>query len=224
MKPDAALPTTELRDALGASRGVFWHAGGFSLFVNLLMLTGPLYMLQVYDRVLASQSIPTLVALTLLVLVLYGTLGILEWARSGLFSVAASRFEGILSGRAAAAAMALSLADPGRASDRPVRDLRQLRRFIASPVSGALFDAPFSPLFLLVLFILHPLFGLWAVFGAVVLVAASLVNERASARLTKESEELERASTLRSAEMTRNAEVLKALGMGEAVRQRWQRI
>ena len=224
MKPDAALPTTELRDALGASRGVFWHVGGFSLFVNLLMLTGPLYMLQVYDRVLASQSIPTLVALTLLVLVLYGTLGILEWARSGLFSVAASRFEGILSGRAAAAAMALSLADPGRASDRPVRDLRQLRRFIASPVSGALFDAPFSPLFLLVLFMLHPLFGLWAVFGAVVLVAASLINERASARLTKESEDLDRASTLRSAEMTRNAEVLKALGMGEAVRQRWQRI
>jgi PrtD family type I secretion system ABC transporter len=223
MKPDAAPQDKELRDALRASRGVFWHAGGFSLFVNLLMLTGPLYMLQVYDRVLASQSIPTLVALTLLVLVLYGTLGILEWARSGLFSVAASRFEGALGTRAASAAMALSLADPGRASDRPVRDLRQLRRFIASPVSGALFDAPFSPLFLLVLFMLHPLFGLWAIFGAVVLIAAALINERTSASLTKESEELERASTLRSAEMVRNAEVLKALGMGDAVRQRWHR-
>lgn len=223
MKPDTALQDKELGEALRASRGVFWHAGGFSLFVNLLMLTGPLYMLQVYDRVLASQSIPTLVALTLLVLVLYGTLGVLEWARSGLFSVAASRFEGALGARAASAAMALSLADPGRASDRPVRDLRQLRRFIASPVSGALFDAPFSPLFLLVLFMLHPLFGLWAVFGAVVLIGAALVNERASAHLTKESEDLERASTLRSAEMMRNAEILKALGMGEAVRQRWQR-
>ncbi|WP_291203483.1 type I secretion system permease/ATPase [Hyphomonas sp.] len=223
MKPDAALQDKELGEALRASRSVFWHAGGFSLFVNLLMLTGPLYMLQVYDRVLASQSIPTLVALTLLVLVLYGTLGVLEWARSGLFSVAASRFEGALGARAASAAMALSLADPGRASDRPVRDLRQLRRFIASPVSGALFDAPFSPLFLLVLFMLHPLFGLWAVFGAVVLIGAALVNERASAHLTKESEDLERASTLRSAEMMRNAEILKALGMGEAVRQRWQR-
>lgn len=223
MKPDTPLQDKELKDALRASRGVFWHAGGFSLFVNLLMLTGPLYMLQVYDRVLASQSVPTLVALTLLVLVLYGTLGVLEWARSGLFSVAASRFEGALGARAASAAMALSLADPGRASDRPVRDLRQLRRFIASPVSGALFDAPFSPLFLLVLFMLHPLFGLWAIFGAVILIAAALINERTSARLTRESEELERASALRSAEMTRNAEVLKALGMGDAVRQRWQR-
>lgn len=226
MKRDTAAETSssELAGALRASRGVFWHVGGFSLFVNLLMLAGPLYMLQVYDRVLASQSIPTLVALTVLILVLYGTLGVLEWARSGLFSVAASNFEGLLGPRAAAAAMAQSLADPGRASDRPIRDLRQLRRFIASPVAGAVFDAPFSPLFLIVLFMLHPLFGLWAVLGAIILVATSALNERASARLTKESEELERASALRAAEMTRNAEVLKALGMGEAVRRRWQSV
>ncbi|MBA3067247.1 MAG: type I secretion system permease/ATPase [Hyphomonas sp.] len=223
MKPDAALtPSPELTGALSGSRRVFWHAAGFSLFVNLLVLTGPLYMLQVYDRVLASQSVPTLLALTLLVLVLYGTLGVLEWARSGLFSVAASRFEGALSARAAAAAMALSLSDPGRASDRPIRDLRQLRRFLGGPVPGALFDAPFSPLFLLVLFMLHPLFGLWAIFGAVVLVVVSILNERVSARRMKESEDYERTSMVRSSEMTRNAEVLKALGMGEALRRRWQ--
>ncbi len=226
MRPDPATDpsASELNAALSASRRVLLHAGGFSLFVNLLMLTGPLYMLQVYDRVLASQSIPTLVALTLLVLVLYGTLGVLEWARSGLLSVAASRFEGQLSERAASAAMALSLSDPGRASDRPIRDLRQLRRFIASPVIGAIFDAPFSPLFLLVLFMLHPLFGWWALFGAVVLIATSVLNERVSARLTKESEDYERGSVMRSAEMTRNAEVLKALGMGKAVQTRWQRL
>jgi ABC-type protease/lipase transport system fused ATPase/permease subunit len=161
MRPSPAAPAdTELAAALRASRQVLLHAGGFSLFVNILMLTGPLYMLQVYDRVLASQSVPTLLSLTLIVLVLYGTLGVLEWARSGLFSVAASRFEGALGERVAAAAMSRSLADPGRASDRPIRDLRQLRRFIASPVTGALFDAPFAPLFLIVLFMLHPVFGL----------------------------------------------------------------
>ena len=220
--PARQTETTELKEALRASRQVFWHAGGFSLFVNILMLTGPLYMLQVYDRVLASQSIPTLLALTLLVLVLYGTLAVLEWARSGLFSVAASRFEGALIDRAAASAMSLSLADPGRATDRPIRDLRALRRFIASPVSGAMFDAPFSPLFLIVLFMLHPIFGAWAVFGAVVLVAASALNERMSARLMKESEDYERTSAMRSSEMTRNAEVLKALGMTGTVRARWR--
>ena len=75
----------ELREALDASRPVFLHLAAFSFFVNLLMLTGPLYMLQVYDRVLASQSVPTLLSLTLLILVLYGTLGVLEWIRSALF-------------------------------------------------------------------------------------------------------------------------------------------
>lgn len=224
MAPSSPQPTGEARGALRASRDVLGHAAGFSLFVNILMLTGPLYMLQVYDRVLASQSIPTLLALSLLVLVLYGTLGVLEWARAGLFNIAASRFEGLLSERAASAAMAQSLSDPGRASDRPIRDLRQLRRFIGSPVLPALFDAPFSPLFLLVLFMLHPVFGLWAVFGAVVLVIVSALNERVSARLTRASEDFERASFVQSAEMTRNAEVLKALGMGEAVRQRWQKV
>ncbi|HRK68354.1 MAG TPA: type I secretion system permease/ATPase, partial [Hyphomonas sp.] len=173
--PSSQKQTEELKTALRASRGVFLHAGGFSLFVSLLMLTGPLYMLQVYDRVLSSQSVPTLVALTLLVLILYGTLAVLEWARAGLFSVIASRFEGDLGERAATASMALSLADPGKATDRPLRDLRALRRFIGSPVLGALFDAPFSPLFLLVLFMLHPLFGWWAVFGAVVLVVLALL-------------------------------------------------
>jgi len=79
-------------------------------------------------------------------------------------------------------------------------------------------------LIVIVLFMLHPLFGLWAVLGAIILVATSALNERASARLTKESEELERASALRAAEMTRNAEVLKALGMGEAVRRRWKSV
>lgn len=224
MSPAANPPQTshEPGAALRASRDVFWHAGGFSLFVNVLMLTGPLYMLQVYDRVLASQSVPTLVALTLLVLVLYATLAVLEWARSGLFSVIASRFEGTLGDRAAAASMALSLADPGKASDRPLRDLRALRRFIGSPVLGAVFDAPFSPLFLLVLFMLHPVFGWWALFGAAVLIVLALINERTSARLNRESEDFERLSGLRSAEMTRNAEVLKALGMGAAARRRWQ--
>ena len=80
--------TNELKRALSASRGLFLNLGAFSFFVNLLMLTGPLYMLQVYDRVLASESVPTLLALTGLVLALYGTLGVLEWVRSGLFGEA----------------------------------------------------------------------------------------------------------------------------------------
>ena len=123
---------SELTQALSASRELFLHLAAFSFFVNLLMLTGPLYMLQVYDRVLASQSVPTLLALTGLVLALYGTLGVLEWVRSGLFGEAASRFEGFLGKKAAGSAFFASLSDGGQVSERPIRDLRQLRRFLSS--------------------------------------------------------------------------------------------
>ncbi|MBU2082752.1 MAG: type I secretion system permease/ATPase [Alphaproteobacteria bacterium] len=212
----------ELAQALSASRRIFLHLAAFSLFVNLLMLTGPLYMLQVYDRVLASQSMPTLVSLTLLILLLYGTLGILEWVRSGLFGAAASRFENALGERAANAAMASSLRDAGRQTERPIRDLRTLRRFLSSPALNAAFDAPWTPLFFIVLFLLHPAFFVWALFGCLVLVGLGLLNQKNSSRLTREAEDTERRAQLRASEMVRNAEVLDAMGMRGAVRDRWR--
>ena len=214
---------SELTQALSASRELFLHLAAFSFFVNLLMLTGPLYMLQVYDRVLASQSVPTLLALTGLVLALYGTLGVLEWVRSGLFGEAASRFEGFLGKKAAGSAFFASLSDGGQVSERPIRDLRQLRRFLSSSAMNAVFDAPWTPLFFLVLFMLHPAFGLWALFGAIVLVVIGVVNQRASSRLMREAEDTERSSYLRANEMIRNAEVVDALGMHESVQSRWQK-
>ena len=213
---------TEVLNALLQSRRAFIHLAVFSFFINLLMLTGPLYMLQVYDRVLTSQSVPTLVALTVLVFALYATLGILEWIRSNLFSGVASRFEDAIGDRALQASMAYSLSDSGRVSEKPVRDLRQLRRFFASPVLNAAFDSPWSPLFFLVLFILHPFFGCWAIFGAIVLIGLSLINQNTSARLLKDSEETERQSQQQAMEMVRNAEVIKALGMGSHVQRRWK--
>ena len=103
----------EMIEAMTASKGVVFHLLAFSLALNLLMLTGPLYMLQVYDRVIPSQSMPTLVALSVLILMLYATLGILEWVRTGLFSSAASRFEDRLSERVANASMDLALSEAG---------------------------------------------------------------------------------------------------------------
>jgi len=212
----------ELVEALTSSKGVVFHLLAFSCFLNLLMLTGPLYMLQVYDRVLPSQSVPTLMALTVLILMLYATLGILEWVRTGLLSSAASRFEDRLSERVANASMDMSLTDAGQIGDKPLRDLRMIRRFLSGPVPGALLDAPWSPLFFIVLFMLHPIFGLWAVFGGVVLVGIGLVNQRMTDRHLRDTETMERAAQLRSQEMVRNAEVIDAMGMRPKLRERWK--
>ncbi|KCZ89241.1 type I secretion system permease/ATPase [Hyphomonas jannaschiana] len=212
----------EMIEALTASKGVVFHLLAFSLALNLLMLTGPLYMLQVYDRVIPSQSMPTLVALSVLILMLYATLGILEWVRTGLFSSAASRFEDRLSERVANASMDLALKEAGQLSDKPLRDLRQLRRFFSGPVPGAVMDAPWSPLFFIVLFMLHPIFGLWAVFGAIVLVGIGFLNQRLTDKHLRETEIMERTAQAHSQEMVRNAEVIDAMGMRPNLRSRWR--
>ncbi len=209
--------------AIAASKGVLFHLAVFSFFTNLLMLTGPLYMLQVYDRVLASQSVPTLVSLTILIAALYGTLALLEWVRGNLFSSASSRFEEQLGARAMESAAAASLKDAGRQTERPVRDLRSLRKFLSGPALPAVFDAPFAPLFFIVLFLLHPDFGLLAIFGVIVLIVLALMNQRSASASSRSAEELERQAQHRAGELIRSAEALRAMGMQEPLQAKWQK-
>jgi len=155
LKPNGPSETAQLPSrAIADSRRTFLGLAVFSFFTSLLMLTGPIYMLQVYDRVLMSHSVPTLVALTILVAGLYLTLGIIDWCRTSLFSVAASQIEGRLAEPAMDTAFKQNLSDPGRTSDQTLRDLRTVRRFISSPTLPALFDAPFAPLFFAVVLML----------------------------------------------------------------------
>jgi PrtD family type I secretion system ABC transporter len=217
-----ASENRELKNAILQSRKLLLHIGGFSFFVNLLMLTGPLYMLQVYDRVVTSRSLSTLAALTLLILVLYSALGLLEWVRTNLFNNAAARFEEVLSDRVLEIGFTESLSDSGKSSDRVLRELRTLRRFLSSSVMGAAFDLPWSPLFLLVLFLLHPLFGLCALLGAVILVFLGMAGQKASAPVLKEAEAYELKAQRRATELTNNAEVVDALGMHNVLRQQWR--
>ncbi|MEM0986429.1 MAG: type I secretion system permease/ATPase [Pseudomonadota bacterium] len=211
-----------LKSAVHDSRSIFIAAGVFGLAINILMLTGPLYMLQVYDRVLASQSVPTLIALTVLVAGLYITLGVLDWVRQSIFTDAGSRFEDKLSDTAFDAVIAENMRDPGRVNDRTLSNLRVLRKFYSGPSLGAIFDIPFSPMFYAVLFMLHWAYGLWALFGTVVLVILAIVNKQVSSKSVARAEELERSAQQTTIEVMRNVEVMEAMGMRERLAQRWR--
>ncbi len=221
---DRSRGLAELRAARNAARGLFAAVGIFSVFVNLLMLTGPLYMLQVYDRVLGSRSEETLIALSLLATFLFLSMGVLDHARSRIMSRIAARFQDGLDRRVFAAAVARSTLlpnDPLAALAQ--RDLEAVQRLIASPVLIAIFDIPWTPMFLAAIFILHPLMGWLAVTGGVILVGVTLWNQRAS-------QEPRKRATLAAAEADRFAEGLKAeaetvqaLGMGGAAFTRWSR-
>ena len=165
----------EIRAALGESRRWFAAIGLFSAFVNLLMLTGPLFMLQVYDRVLTSRSEATLVALIAIVAFLFLMMGLLDHARA--------RFQARLDGRVLGAMLSRAGRSPASRSApaRGLHDLEAMQRFASGPGPFAFFDAPWTPVFLLVLFTFHWLLGVLAVFSGVLLLA--LVNQARTAGL-----------------------------------------
>jgi ATP-binding cassette, subfamily C, bacterial PrsD len=211
-----ARPTDPVREALGATGGLWLHLGIFSALVNLLMLTGSLYMMQVYDRVLASRSIPTLVGVSLLALAAFALQGWLDHVRMRMLSRISAAVDLALAPLALRAVMAPgAAADPAEAG-QPLRDLQALCAFLASPGPTALLDMPFVPLFLLITFLLHPWLGLLGLAGMATVLLLALMAERRSALAGRAvtasaNRQLALAETGR-----RSAELVRALGMSGA--------
>lgn len=212
---------SEVRDALSASRGAFVMTGVFSFFINLLMLTGPLYMLQVYDRVLASRSESTLVALTVLAGVLMLVMGLLELIRSRVLVRIGINLGARLGSHVFLAAFQRSLRGLRGQRSQPLRDTDNVRQFLAGPGPFALFDAPWVPLYLAVVFLFHPVLGFIALAGAAVLFVIALLNELLTrGPLNKANTEISTAYGFAESSL-RNADVLESMGMLEGVQRRW---
>lgn len=214
----------ELRAARRESNALILAVFLFSVVVNLLLLTGPLYMLQVYDRVLGSRSEPTLFALTALIVFLFLVMGILDHARGRVMARVGAAFQARLDRRTFEAALKRAQVAPGDpAAAAAQRDLEAIQRLFASPVLLAVFDVPFVPLFLGAIFIFHPMMGWLSVAGGVILIIVTVLNQRA----TKLPLAKANSATLTAERMADNlkaeSEVVQALGMREAGFTRWQR-
>jgi PrtD family type I secretion system ABC transporter len=219
----AAQGHAELRSARRESRLVYWIVGIFSFFVNLLMLTGPLYMLNVYDRVLNSRSVETLIALTVLVAFLYGMMGILDYVRGRVMARVGARFQARLDRRVFAAVMrATTLQRAPREAATGLRDLEAVQRLITSPALMAVFDLPWAPLFFLGIFIFHPLMGLLAVCGALVLVVVAVLNQITTRAPLAQANAASFASEQLGSQIRQESEIVHSLGMREAAFDRWQ--
>ena len=215
------------RDELTAARrdlrGLLFAAFFFSIFVNLLMLTGPLYMLQVYDCVLGSRSEATLWALSALMAVMYLAMGLLDFARGRIMARIGARMQQKLDRRVFAAAMkrmALVPSDPAALAAQ--RDLESVQRLWASPVLIAMFDVPWAPMFFAAIFVFDPMLGWLSVAGGVILIVVTVMNQA----MTKAPLQKASASTMRGEQLSdgikQEAEVVQALGMTTAAFDRWQ--
>jgi PrtD family type I secretion system ABC transporter len=219
------LPTnkaSEARDALGACRRYFATAAAFSLAVNLLYLAAPLYMLQVYDRVVSSASEVTLVMLTVALLLALAALAGLDSVRTRILSRAGIRLDQALAGRVVEATVSQSSKGVPLGSQY-LRDFDTFRQFTTGAGIGAVFDLPWAPIYILVIFLLHPLLGAFALASGVILVALAILNQWAVNRPLGEAAAASSKNYAFTDMSMRNAEVVLAMGMMGGLLKRWGR-
>ena len=218
---DAGL--AELRAARRESRGLFWAVGLFGVFVNLLMLTGPLDMLQVYDRVLGSRSIATLIALSGLVAFLFAMYSLLDFARTRVMARAGARFQARLDGRVFDAVLHKSAVRGSDETAGNLADLEAVQRLMSSPALLALADIPWTPVFLFGIFIFHPWLGYLALGGGAFLILIALVNRSVSRIPLGRAGMASTGSDRMASNLREEAELVMSLGMHDAAFRRWQK-
>jgi len=215
-------PRPELVSALKACRASFLGVGLFSGFINVLMLTGTLFMLQISDRVIPSRSVPTLLGLSVLAAGLYLFHGILDIIRTRMLGRIGVFLYQRFKARVFDIVLRLPLVSRMSADGlQPLRDLDQIRGFLAGGGPVALFDLPWIPLYLAICFLFHPLIGLTALAGALVLIVLTVCTEIFSRQPTREAVVLAGMRQNLAEAGRHNSEVIAAMGMGGAISTQW---
>jgi len=204
----------EIRPALVA-------AGGLSILINLLLFVSPIYTMQIYDRVLTSRNGMTLVLLSLIALMLFISYAALEHFRSRVLVQTGIRFDAVLSGPTFETALAQSLQTGNSRHVQLMRDVDTLRDILSGGVITSIMDAPFFPIFLVICFLLHPLIGFVALLGAIVIFGIAYLNERLTRAPLIAASYGNLIALDRLTASFRNAEAIRGLGMGAAVRTAW---
>ena len=214
-----------LQRTLRRSKKLLIAVGLFSGVINLLALTGSFYMLQVYDRVLPSNSVPTLIGLTVLMALLYIANGFLDFIRVRVMSRVGVRMDNDVRASVyrAIRMMPLRFRKSGDGL-QPVRDLDTIRGFFSGLGPTALFDLPWVPIYLLVVFLFHPILGVFALFGAIILVTLTLMTEQKTREPTMSAVSSASSRFAFGEETRRNAELIHALGLGDRMLARWEKL
>src|SRR3984893_13613714 len=216
------LRRSELGDAVRACRSAFVGVGVMSCIINLLYLTGSIFMLEVYDRVLPSRSVPTLVGLIVLASGLYIGQGILDLIRGRILGRIGTSLDEALNARVFDTVVRLPLLVGGRNEGlQPLRDLDNIRSLLGSMGPGAFFDLPWLPFYLAICFAFHVMIGLTALIGAIILVSLTIITEFMSRGPARDAMGLAARRNDLAATSRRNAEVQFALAMSGRLTARW---
>lgn len=218
------VPKNEITEALLKFKKTFHSVGIFTACINLLMLVPSVYMMQVYDRVLASQNDFTLYMLSILTLGLYALMSVLEHIRSMVVIRIGGKMDAFLNQRVYTAAFEQNLKQAGVNAGQALNDLTTIRQFVTGNGLFAFFDAPWFPVYLLVIFVFNAWLGLFALVSTLILIALAWINELVSKKPLTEANTLAVQSSNAATNNLRNAEVIEAMGMLPQMRERWFRV
>jgi len=210
-----------MAEVVSAARRAFIGVAAFSFAVNLLMLAVPIYMLQLFDRVLATRNLDTLYALSGIVLVALLVMSLLDGVRGRLLTRISTWLDWQLAVDALDGAVATALMG-GPASAQGLRDVTQLRQFLGGPTIFPFFDAPWTPVFLAIIFLVNPILGWIATGGAVVLFCLAILGELLTRTPLKEANSRAAQALNEADAAVRNADVIAAMGMMPALAARWR--
>ncbi len=215
------MPRTELAEVLFSFRKAFYVAGLFSMFINMLALVPSIYMLQIYDRVLQSRNITTLMMLTVILLVFYVIQGMLEFVRSKLLIRVGAQLDMKLNDRVFVASFEHNLKKSGGNAGQAMNDLTNVRQFLTGNGLFAFFDAPWAPIYIIVISMFSVWLGLFGLVAAALLFSLAWATEVATRKLLSEATQVAMAANNFATNNLRNAEVIEAMGMLDNLKGRW---
>ncbi|KPM61032.1 peptidase [Pseudomonas putida] len=219
--PKPPRTRSELADVLFRLRRSFYALAAFSGVINVMMLTPAIYMLQVYDRALVSRNVTTLGMLTLLVVGLFLLMSALEMTRTRVLIRVGNCLDMDLNRRIFSAAFERNLSRAGGNPAQALQDLAQVRQFLTGNGLFAFFDAPWTPIYLMVCYLIHPWLGLVTMIGSLILVGLAYLTEKATQKPLAEANQAAMTSASYANNNLRNAEVIEAMGMLPSIGKRW---
>lgn len=215
-----------LQNPLDAAYSKFRNIGlttfFFSFAINCLQFVAPLYMMQIYDRVLSTRNETTLIILSIITVFLMVIFGVLEWIRSRVLVRAGVQFDDVISQQIFSRAVKLRLINPNGGAEHVLSDGDKIREFLSGPGMLAFFDVPWVPVFIFICFMFHPWLGYLALSGSVVIFSLALLNEFATRRQLKDAIGASQQANQFAAAVLQNAEVIRSMGMERSLGQRWQ--
>ena len=218
------VPQNEIAQTIAGYKSVFITVGIFSAIINLMMLVPSLYMLQVYDRVLASRNQTTLLMLTIMVVGAYLVISALEFVRSFVLIRVSAKMDLELNKRIYTAAFEQNLKRAGVNAGQFLHDLTQIRQFLGGNALFAFFDAPWFPIYLFIIFLFEVSLGFFASAGVILLIGLAIINERVSKKPLSEANSMAVQAGNLATNNLRNAEVIEAMGMLPNLMSRWFRL